>query len=315
MNMPQARGRDRRVRHVRPRRDDRRHAGRHGRLPREAQAELPRASDARAIASPTESSVKTSSSSAGARDRRWPSTVWAHPVGFGKPKASTSARSTSRPSRTHSKAAIAARQGRPRVDRSRRDRATRCRPRTTPSTARGTWASRPARPSPRRRADRQPPVRFGHPVDRQRGADDPARRSANDRAGRRHGEHEPSTVRAATVRARASASACSRRCRICSSSLVAGSATADLYMAQTAEKVAKRLNISREEQDAYALRSHQLGRRGGQGRSLRRRDRAGRDLRRASGDTVDRHRRPHQAPTRRWKAWRSCARPSARKAR
>ncbi len=32
-----------------------------------------------------------------------------------------------------------------------------------------------------------------------------------------------------------------------------------LYMAQTAEKVAKRLNISREEQDAYALRSHQLG--------------------------------------------------------
>jgi acetyl-CoA acetyltransferase family protein len=32
-----------------------------------------------------------------------------------------------------------------------------------------------------------------------------------------------------------------------------------LYMAQTAEKVAKRLEISREEQDAYALRSHQLG--------------------------------------------------------
>jgi len=32
-----------------------------------------------------------------------------------------------------------------------------------------------------------------------------------------------------------------------------------LYMAQTAEKVAKRLGITREEQDAYALRSHQLG--------------------------------------------------------
>ena len=32
-----------------------------------------------------------------------------------------------------------------------------------------------------------------------------------------------------------------------------------LYMAQTAEKIAKRLNISREEQDASALRSHQLG--------------------------------------------------------
>ncbi len=32
-----------------------------------------------------------------------------------------------------------------------------------------------------------------------------------------------------------------------------------LYMAQTAEKVAKRLNVSREEQDEYALRSHQLG--------------------------------------------------------
>ncbi len=32
-----------------------------------------------------------------------------------------------------------------------------------------------------------------------------------------------------------------------------------LYMAQTAEKVAKRLGISREAQDEYALRSHQLG--------------------------------------------------------
>jgi len=34
---------------------------------------------------------------------------------------------------------------------------------------------------------------------------------------------------------------------------------AGLMMAQTAEKVAKRLGISREEQDQYALRSHQLG--------------------------------------------------------
>ncbi|MCL4150709.1 UNVERIFIED_CONTAM: hypothetical protein GTU68_055687 [Idotea baltica] len=34
---------------------------------------------------------------------------------------------------------------------------------------------------------------------------------------------------------------------------------AGLYMAQTAEKVAKTREISREEQDAYALRSHQLG--------------------------------------------------------
>ena len=32
-----------------------------------------------------------------------------------------------------------------------------------------------------------------------------------------------------------------------------------LFMAQTAEKIAKRLGVSREEQDAYALRSHQLG--------------------------------------------------------
>ena len=30
-------------------------------------------------------------------------------------------------------------------------------------------------------------------------------------------------------------------------------------MAQTAEKVAKRLGITREEQDKFALRSHQLG--------------------------------------------------------
>ncbi len=34
---------------------------------------------------------------------------------------------------------------------------------------------------------------------------------------------------------------------------------AGLFMAQTAEKVAKMREISREEQDAYALRSHQLG--------------------------------------------------------
>lgn len=34
---------------------------------------------------------------------------------------------------------------------------------------------------------------------------------------------------------------------------------AGLFMAQTAEKVAARLNVTREEQDAYALRSHQLG--------------------------------------------------------
>ena len=32
-----------------------------------------------------------------------------------------------------------------------------------------------------------------------------------------------------------------------------------LYMAQTAEKIAKRLGVSREEQDEFALRSHQLG--------------------------------------------------------
>ena len=34
---------------------------------------------------------------------------------------------------------------------------------------------------------------------------------------------------------------------------------ADSYMAQTAERIGKRLGITREEQDAYALRSHQLG--------------------------------------------------------
>jgi acetyl-CoA acetyltransferase family protein len=34
---------------------------------------------------------------------------------------------------------------------------------------------------------------------------------------------------------------------------------AELYMAQTAERLAKRLDISRAEQDEYALRSHQLG--------------------------------------------------------
>tara|TARA_R110002126_G_scaffold75704_1_gene188818 strand:- start:5829 stop:7037 length:1209 start_codon:yes stop_codon:yes gene_type:complete len=34
---------------------------------------------------------------------------------------------------------------------------------------------------------------------------------------------------------------------------------ADSYMAQTAEAIAKRLNITREQQDEYAFRSHQLG--------------------------------------------------------
>jgi acetyl-CoA acetyltransferase family protein len=34
---------------------------------------------------------------------------------------------------------------------------------------------------------------------------------------------------------------------------------AELYMAQTAENLARRLGISRQEQDEYALRSHQLG--------------------------------------------------------
>ncbi len=34
---------------------------------------------------------------------------------------------------------------------------------------------------------------------------------------------------------------------------------AEMFMAQTAEKVAKKRGITREEQDAYALRSHQLG--------------------------------------------------------
>jgi acetyl-CoA acyltransferase 2 len=34
---------------------------------------------------------------------------------------------------------------------------------------------------------------------------------------------------------------------------------AGLYMAQTAEKLARRVGVSREEQDAFALRSHQLG--------------------------------------------------------
>jgi acetyl-CoA acetyltransferase family protein len=34
---------------------------------------------------------------------------------------------------------------------------------------------------------------------------------------------------------------------------------ADTYMAQTAERVAKRLDIGREAQDEYALRSHELG--------------------------------------------------------
>ena len=73
-------------------------------------------------------------------------------------------------------------------------------------------------------------------------------------------------------------------------------------MGETGENVAERYGVSREDQDAFALRSHQPLGRGAGGRALRGR---ARPRRRVSPSTSIR------GPTRLPRRWRSCDRPSA----
>ncbi len=86
-----------------------------------------------------------------------------------------------------------------------------------------------------------------------------------------------------------------------------------LFMAQTAEKCAGKYGISRDEQDAFALRSQQLAAAGVERRPLRGRSRSGRDQ-----DAQGRHRRrqgrPHAAGHDASRVWRSCRPPSRRTA-
>jgi len=103
----------------------------------------------------------------------------------------------------------------------------------------------------------KPPVRLGHPVGRQRRAVDPARRG-EDRARGRHGEHEPGAVRPVRARARGIPFGVQPQLQDTLFGALLDPIPG-LMMAQTAEKIAKRLGITREEQDQYALRSHKLG--------------------------------------------------------
>ena len=84
-------------------------------------------------------------------------------------------------------------------------------------------------------------------------------------------------------------------------------------MAMTAENCAAKYGITREEQDAFALRSQQLADEAMQSRPLRGRNRAGRDQdaqgrRRSSTATIT------CGPRRRSRSWRSCRRRSRRTA-
>ena len=123
-------------------------------------------------------------------------------------------------------------------------------------------------------AHRQSPLRVGHPGRGQRRADDSARRSGH-RARRRHREHEPGAARDSRPAHRA--------CKLNQGKLEDSLYEAlldpycGLFMAQTAEKCAAKYNISREEQDAYALRSQQAASQGVGRRQVQRRSHAGRN--------------------------------------
>ena len=143
-------------------------------------------------------------------------------------------------------------------------------------------------------ADRQPPVRLGHPVDRQRRADDPARRG-DDGARRRHGEHEPGAATCCTARAQGFRFGSAAAARGHRSSAALMDPLAGLFMAQTAENVAKRLAITRAAAGRVRAAQPPARRRGGQGGPLRRGDRAGRGQDaegRARSSTTDDHIKP-----------------------
>ena len=103
-------------------------------------------------------------------------------------------------------------------------------------------------------ADGQPALRLGHPGGDQRRADDSAGRGGP-RADRRDREHEPDAARDPRLAQRAAA-----RTRALEDTL--WSALLDTHcgctMAATAENCAAKYGISREAQDAYAVRSQQL---------------------------------------------------------
>ena len=197
--------------------------------------------------------------------------------GYGKFK-DFSSRSTSR--RTPRKAAIERAGHGPESASTTWSSATRCRPRSTRSTARVTSALKAGTRRLTPRADRQPALRFGHPVDRQRRADDAARRGDHG-ARRRHGEHEPGAVRAATARAQGFRFGNPPQLAGHALRQPAGSVLRAVHGADRGEGRRNALGISRAEQDEYALRSHHARRRRGDRGALRRGDRAGHRSRRA----------------------------------
>jgi acetyl-CoA acetyltransferase len=94
-------------------------------------------------------------------------------------------------------------------------------------------------------------VRIGYPVGRLGRADDSARRVAAG-ARRRDGEHDAGAARAAGARAGFALG----EGKLEDSLMVALLDThCGLYMAQTSDKLARRHAITREQMDAYALRS------------------------------------------------------------
>ena len=85
-------------------------------------------------------------------------------------------------------------------------------------------------------------------------------------------------------------------------------------MPETAENVAEERQISRADQDAFALRSQATRRRRDGKRRVRRGDRAGANRRQARRDHGSRRKTSIRAPTRRWKRSPNCLPRSARTA-
>ena len=207
-----------------------------------------------------------------------------------------------------------ARRARARRRRSRRGSttsswATPCRPRATPSTARATSASRPGVPDRGPGAHREPAVRLGHPVHRLGRADDPARRGA---ARPSPAGMENMTPGAARHPRRAQRASRLGEGKLEDSLMVALLDThCGLYMAQTSDNLARKHGISREEKDAYALRSQQAAAAAAERGRLQGRDRA-RGRRRRGARRCASRRTTTCARTRRSKAWPRSSRRSAR---
>ena len=128
-------------------------------------------------------------------------------------------------------------------------------------------------PFDRPASDRQPALRQRNSIDHFRRADDPTRRGCH-RAGRRNGINVAGAARDSwrAFGIRPGPGQARRQ--------FDGRALLDTYcntpMAGTAENLARKYEVSREEQDAYALRSQQEAKRASDAGLLCRRDRAGR---------------------------------------